>query len=81
CVYLRLTYPPASTMAVLLEGAAVGMIYLLALVTVGFDARTRTAYLVQARAAVDTVVDVMTGLKGTRTAPERMVASGISGPP
>ncbi|MCU1383480.1 MAG: rane protein involved in the export of O-antigen and teichoic acid [Acidobacteria bacterium] len=81
CVYLRLTYPPASTLAVLLEGAAVGMIYLLALLTVGFDARTRTAYLAQARAAVDTVVDVMTGLKGKRPAPERMVASGISGPP
>jgi O-antigen/teichoic acid export membrane protein len=84
CLFLRVRLPPTSSSMVAAEGAAVGLLYAVALMTVGFDSATRLAYLAQARAAVATVVGGMIGRRGRRAVigdAEKLVASSISAPP
>jgi hypothetical protein len=45
CVVLRLLYPPSTLPAIMLEGGLVGVVYLAAVCTFGFDKGARTRYL------------------------------------
>jgi O-antigen/teichoic acid export membrane protein len=50
CLILRLKYPPTSVPTILLEGALVGIVYLLAVFAIGFDRQVRGRYTGYARA-------------------------------
>jgi O-antigen/teichoic acid export membrane protein len=83
CLCLRLAFPPTATAVVLIEGGCVGLIYLLALLTVGFDAETRGAYIEHARLAAGAFTGG--GTRGWRpraadVEPERLVPARISTP-
>jgi O-antigen/teichoic acid export membrane protein len=80
CLLLRFNYPPSSTAMVAVEGGLVGMLYLLTLVTVGFDSNTRLAYAAHTREAAGTLVGVMRrGRAGLATTVEpELVPSGVS---
>jgi hypothetical protein len=83
CVCLRVAYPPHATASVLIEGGCVGMIYLLALLTVGFDSNTRGVYLTHARAATRALTGCATRGWRRRAAdvePEPLVAARIITP-
>ena len=43
CLFLRVRYPPASTVMVVLQAAFVGAVYVVSVATLGFDRRTRIA--------------------------------------
>ena len=49
CVVLRSGFPPTSIGVIISEGALVGAVYLLSVVTVGLDRRIRTRYLEYSR--------------------------------
>ena len=49
CIVLRLQYPPSTLAVILLEAGLVGVVYLAAVCTLGFDRSARTRYLEYAR--------------------------------
>jgi hypothetical protein len=49
CVAFRIALPPASVLAILVEGAIVGLVYVLAVGTLGLDGAVRSRYAEHAR--------------------------------
>jgi O-antigen/teichoic acid export membrane protein len=83
CVLIRLARPPASATAVVVEGAAVGVVYVASLATVGFDRDTRRAYASQvsrALAALSSVIGTGSGRRATNVEPDGPLSSTISVP-
>jgi O-antigen/teichoic acid export membrane protein len=84
CGYLRLTHPPLSTAMVLIEATMVGSVYVISLVTIGFDPSTRNAYAFEGAEAIRSLIATMSGRSGSRAMnvePDGLVASSVSTPP
>jgi O-antigen/teichoic acid export membrane protein len=61
-VALRSVFPPLSILGIVLEGAAVGVAYLIAVWLFGFDAAIRARYLAYARQAFAAVLAILASL-------------------
>jgi O-antigen/teichoic acid export membrane protein len=83
CVLIRVVRPPASALAVLVEGTLVAAVYVMSLATVGFDGATRRAYAIQvgrAAAAVIAVAASVIGKRATKVDPDGPLSSSVSVP-
>ena len=83
CAVVRVTWPPMSATAVIVEAAGVGLVYVGSLTTVGFDGETRRAYAFQIGRAATAVVAAIAGSSGRRATnvdPEGPLSSSVSVP-
>ncbi len=83
CAILRTARPPASALAVVVEGAVVGLVYVASLATVGFEFETRRAYASQARRAGSAVLSAVaraSGRRATNVDPDGPLSSSVSVP-
>jgi len=83
CAILRTARPPASAVAVVVEGAVVGLVYVASLATVGFEFETRRAYASQARRAGSAVLSAVaraSGRRATKVDPDGPLSSSVSVP-
>jgi O-antigen/teichoic acid export membrane protein len=67
CVLVRLAHAPTSMLAVVIEGAVVGMVYVGSLAAVGFDPATRTMYESQVRVLAGALTSPLASPSGRRT--------------
>ena len=83
CAVLRTVRPPTSAIAVAVEGAMVGIVYVASLATVGFDEETRRVYASQARRAASAVLSAVarpSGRRATNVDPDGPLSSSVSVP-
>jgi O-antigen/teichoic acid export membrane protein len=83
CAVVRVAHPPASATAVIVEGMAVGLVYVASLVTVGFDRDTRRGYALQVSRAAAAVLSALASVSGKRTTnvdPDGPLSSTVSVP-
>ena len=83
CALLRTARPPASTTAIVTEGAIVGLTYVASLAIAGFDGETRRVYVSQAsraaRALASAAAEVC-GRRATKIEPDGPLSSTASVP-